>query len=339
LISKLYQNRCDCFVTVKGTAKERIVKMEEIFDPFAEEEKLTKLLREATNVDLREQVKFQLVKLYLQYGEFFKMNATPNPHLAEVNLKKALKYQADHPVVNYRFAHIQYRKGHFLEALTYFQRAIDGSISAALNDTQMKLARMFMANCGIFIVKEALAEMEENDEDDEITIDEKLIKKYKNEILVGSVQSLDKMFYQLVTEKENKIISEFAYQELVTDPNQMTVILGKNEDGYFIKHDGVIHEGLDSTSYLTLKCILTSRKFLTNQDLVYKIQAMDFHRQISEEGIRQVISRLSRRIPFLRIIMEEKRIESEHGGLRTGRRLHHEISYCVLHRADDIQYG
>lgn len=316
--------------------------MEEIFNPNVEEQKLKRLLKEAfdkKDAALKEEVRSNLVKLYLQYGEYFKMNATPNPRLAEDYLKKALKYQNDHPVVNYRLAHIQYRKGNYHIALNYFQKAIDGSISAALNDTQMKLARMFIVNCGIFIVKEALAEMEENDEDDEIKIDEELIQKYKSEILIGSVQSLDKMYYQMITENENRIISEILYQELVNNPSQMTVIMGKNDDGFFLKHLDEIHEGVDNRSYLIFNSILTSRTFLTNQDLVHKVRAIDPNWEISEEGIRQAISRLNRRIPFLRMIIEEKRIESEHGGLKTGRRLDPHISYCVLHRADDIQYG
>jgi tetratricopeptide (TPR) repeat protein len=316
--------------------------MEEIFNPNVEEQKLKSLLKEASDkkdAALKEEVRSNLVKLYLQNGEFFKMNATPNPRLAEEYLKKALKYQNDHPVVNYRLAHIQYRKGNYHMALNYFQRAIDGSISAALNDTQMKLARMFIVNCGIFIVKETLKEMEENDEDDEISIDEELIQKYKSEILVGSFQSLDKMYYQMITENENRIISETLYQEIVDNSNLMNVILGKNDDGYFIKHQDLLHEEIEYRNYLILNSILTSRKFLTTQGLVKKVQAIDRNWEISEEGMRQAISRLNRRIPFLRMIIEEKRIESEYGGLKTGRRLHSDISYCVLHRADDIQYG
>jgi tetratricopeptide (TPR) repeat protein len=315
--------------------------MDQVFNPNVEEERLKERLREAyrsKDSTIKEIVKSELVQLYLQHGEYFKMNTNPDPYLAEKYLKKALDIQKDHPVVNYRYAHVLYRQEKYVDALTYFHRAIDGSVNESLNDTQMKLARMFIVNCGLFIVKEALSEMEEVEEDD-ILIDEGLIQKYQSEILVGNVKSLDRMYYQKMTENEkDTIISETAFQELVDSPNEKTVLLGKNNEGYFMKTFGKIYEGLDKNGFMILLTILTSREFLTNTDVIYHIDT-NFNTELSEESIRQSISRLNRRISNLDLIIETKRIESELGGLKTGRRLHPSITYCILYRADDELVG
>ena len=49
----------------------------------------------------------------------------------------------------------------------------------------MKLARMFMVNCGIYIAKESLEEINESDTMNGISIDDNLIKKYQDEEMLA----------------------------------------------------------------------------------------------------------------------------------------------------------
>src|SRR4051794_33486864 len=98
------------------------------FNPNVEEKKLKQLLREAKEDKvLKEEVRGKLVSLYVHHGEYFKMNEMSDPKLAKDYLKKALQYQDDHPVANYRLAHLLYREGHYFDALTHFHKSIDGS--------------------------------------------------------------------------------------------------------------------------------------------------------------------------------------------------------------------
>jgi tetratricopeptide (TPR) repeat protein len=305
-----------------------------VFNPNHEEKKLLQRLGDARQKEDRssiEQVRKELVQLYLTHGEHFKMNENPDPIQAEYYLKKALNHQKDHPVVNYRMAHLLYRKERYTEAIRYFQYAIDGSRFEALNDTQMKLARMFMVNCGILIAKEALEELQEIEETEGVLIDKKLIEKYQSEILAGSVESLDKMFYQYqFGTGRPEIISDTTYLSLFEPPYGSLVILGKNDEGYFLFYQGQRFDRLDKSKFLLLYLILTSRVGITNRELQEKL-LNDYKVDINEDTIRQNLSRLNRRISFLEHIMEESRNDER----RVTRRINSNLSYCIVHRSDD----
>jgi tetratricopeptide (TPR) repeat protein len=305
-----------------------------VFNPNHEEKRLLQRLGDARQKEDRssmEQVRKELVQLYLTHGEHFKMNENPDPIQAEYYLKKALNHQKDHPVVNYRMAHLLYRKERHAEAIRYFQYAIDGSRFEALNDTQMKLARMFMVNCGILIAKEALEELQEMEENEGVLIDKKLIEKYQSEILAGSVESLDRMFYQCQFETgPTEIISETTYWSLFEPPYGNLVILGKNDEGYFLYFQGQRYNQLDKSKFLFVYLILTSRVGITNLELQEKL-LNDYRVDINEDTIRQNHSRLNRRIPFLENIIEESRNDER----RVTRRISPNLSYCIVHRSDD----
>jgi tetratricopeptide (TPR) repeat protein len=305
-----------------------------VINPSHEENKLLQRLGEANQkIDraMMVEVKNELVQLYLTHGEHFKMNENPDPIQAEYYLKKALNHQKDHPVVNYRLAHLLYRKEKYAEAIRYFQYAIDGSRYEALNDTQMKLARMFMVNCGIYVAKEALEELQELEEAEGVFIDKNLIEKYQSEILAGSVESLDRMFYQCQFETGRpEIISETTYLSLFEPPYGNLVILGKNDEGYFLYFQGQRYNQLDKSKFLFVYLILTSKVGITNQEIQEKL-LNEYQLDINEDNIRQTHSRLNRRIPFLENIIEESRNDER----RVTRRLKSSLSYCIVHRSDD----
>lgn len=305
-----------------------------MINPSYEENKLLQRLGDARQKKDRssmEQIKKELVQLYLIHGEHFKMNENPDPIQAEYFLKKALNHQKDHPVVNYRMAHLLYRKERYAEAARYFQYAIDGSRFEALNDTQMRLARMFMVNCGILIAKEALEELQEMEEAEDVMIDKGLIAKYQSEILAGSVESLDRMFYQCKFELSRKeIISETTYWSLFEPPFGDLVILGKDDEGYFLFYQGQRCQGIEKEKFLMLLLILTSRLGISYPDLQEKL-LNDYEVHINEDTIRQNISRLNRQISFLEDIVEESRNNER----RVIRRLKSSLTYCIVHRSDD----
>jgi tetratricopeptide (TPR) repeat protein len=307
------------------------------FDPIKEEKKLKELQREAMkNRDrgILEKVSGQLVSLYVRYGEYFKMNEDPDPCLAKTYLKKALKLKEDHPIANYRMAHLFYREGDYFNALTHFYKAIDGSATEALNDTQLKLARMFVVNCGIFLAKESLEEIVESEEIGGDTIDDGLINKYRDEILADSVVSIEKMFYHVITATEDKIVSESLFQRMMEDKYTNGVLLGKDQLYFFIKYQDETIDSLHKTAFMVLYIILTTSKPLTNEEIVEQVY-LKFRQDVSSDNIRQIFSRRNKSIPFLEQILEEGTVKSESGRNKSTRRLNPELSFTIMYRADE----
>jgi tetratricopeptide (TPR) repeat protein len=132
------------------------------FHPKKEERRLQELLAVAKKQRDRTQEKEmtkKLAKLFVSQGEYFKMADKPDPNLAKRYLEKALQMQKDHPVANYRLGYLYYRRNEYTRAVSFFEKALDGSMEEELNDTQRMLANMFLVNCGIKIAKEAIKEI------------------------------------------------------------------------------------------------------------------------------------------------------------------------------------
>lgn len=310
--------------------------MNTLFMPHEQERVLIKQLREAASPEEKELIKNKLVALYVQFGEFFKMNTVPDPYSAKKSLEKALRFQKDHPIANYRLAHLLYRKGEYLKALTHFSRAIEGSPVAALNDSQMMLARMFMVNCGILITRESLEEIEELKEDARVTFDEDLISRYQNEIYASNVESLDRILFRKITSDENKIISEAIFNEIMDHPPDHTVILSKTEKGSYLITSVSQPIQLDEKVFRVLYTIITSTELLTNEDIVEKLTSYSGERYVTEVSIRQIFSRLLRGVSALNFIIETSSVMSEENGRKSVRRLHPKYDYIILCQADTM---
>ena len=306
------------------------------FKPLELESDLIKQLREANSPEEKKVITNELVELYVQYGEFFKMSTVSDPKLAKRNLEKALLYQKDHPVANYRLAHLLYREGEFLKALTHFSKSVEGSPMACLNDSQMMLARMFMVNCGILLARESLEEIAELQEDARVTFDKALISQYQHEIYASKVESLDRMLFRKKTSKDNMIISEAIYNKYMDHPPVDTVILSKTDKGIYLKTRNSKPIPLDETAFRVSYTIITSTEFLSNEEIVAKLTSENGDSYVTEENVRQIFSRRLRRFQDFDLIFESSSVMSQQNRKKTTHRLHPKCNYIILCQADTV---
>ena len=103
--------------------------------PMMEEKRLQELLgvaKKQRDKTLEKEITKKLVKLYVSQGEYFKMADKPDPKLARRYLEKAQQMQKDHPVANYRLGYLYYRNREYTKAVSFFERALDGSIGRGI---------------------------------------------------------------------------------------------------------------------------------------------------------------------------------------------------------------
>ncbi|MEH7331892.1 helix-turn-helix domain-containing protein [Neobacillus drentensis] len=308
---------------------------------YEEEKKMKAKLREAKDRRDREAVEFAqkaLITLYVRFGEHFKMNAEPDPIVAERYLKAAVILQKDHPVANYRLAHLLYRKKMYTDALFHFERALAGSDSEGLNESQEMIANMFMANCGIFIARQALTELEASNENPYIDFDEKLVGRYRGEMLEAIGEMFDNRFYRKIADEKEEFISDEKVQ-LILENNwdAKQVVLCSMDDGvhlYFGKHQPI---SLEPTAfrilYFTLKA---GGRPLTGEDIEDRFFE-GLGQEIDPDLLRQTINRMQRRIPFWDKIIETVHVRNPDTNRdRRARKLAEGIGFCMICRAGDI---
>ena len=311
--------------------------MEYEFHPMIEEKRLMELLelaRKQRDQNVRDEVIRKLVNLYVSQGEYFKMADEPNPNIAKRYLKKALQLQEDHPVANYRLGYLYYRDKEYTRAVNYFDKAIAGSVSEVLNDTQMMLANMFLVNCGIKIAKEAIREMNDLEDNPNLDLENERIERYKKEILVLDEEIFDKMFYRKIENGKEEKISEHKFSDFIPDNNQ--VILRSSDLGMKILFGKYKPVSLNPKAFYTLYGILTAKRYMAYSELK-EIATNGSGQKVSDDYIRQIISRLSRDLPYWDQMIEMASIQNpETGRNMAGIKLREGYSSCILCRADDF---
>jgi tetratricopeptide (TPR) repeat protein len=277
-----------------------------------------------------------LVKLYVRYGEYFKMSSKPDPRVAEHYLKKAISLQKDHPVANYRLAHLKYRKEEYTSALAYFERAIEGSTSEGLNDSQELIANMFMANCGLVIARQALMEMDTLADKPNIHFDEALVGLYRPEMFEAIGNLLEIKFYRKITSDKEELITEDKVQLILDEKPSKQVLFCLIDDGMYVFYKGYQPIKLEQPSFNILYFLLKAEKLMTGEDLIECLYD-GMREEIGPDVIRQSFSRLSRRIPYWdEIIQTEQILHHGTGRRRTARRRADGISYCIISRVGDL---
>jgi tetratricopeptide (TPR) repeat protein len=307
------------------------------FHPIKEESRLKELLdaaRKHRDKTLEKEITKKLVKLYVSQGEYFKMADKPDPNLAKRYLGKALQYQNDHPVANYRMGYLYYRNKEYTRAVSFFERALDGSMEEELTDTQRMLANMFLVNCGIKIAKEAIHEINfiEDNVYTELEIDR--IERYKNEILVLDEGIFDRMFYRKIENGREEKIGEYEFINFKPDKKQ--VLLKISDQGMEILFQDFEPMTLNPKAFYTLYGIVTAKSFRTYSEL-QEIASNGSGQEVSDDYIRQIIRRLSRDLPYWGHIIETTTIlHPETRRHIAAIKLADAFSTCILCRVEDF---
>jgi len=105
-------------------------------------------------------IKVQLIHCLVQYGTYLKTVSQKDDDAAERNLRKATRYEKNLPIAYYRLGFLQYKKENYSDTLQHFQAAIHSQKKCIdtkylLSSQQLYNCHLYLANCGLFIAKEA----------------------------------------------------------------------------------------------------------------------------------------------------------------------------------------
>jgi tetratricopeptide (TPR) repeat protein len=300
--------------------------------PLDEEMRLDKELMEARKERDRERqrlIEKKIVKLYVSQAEYFKMAEKPDPSIAKKYLEKAVRIQADHPVANYRLAYLYYRKREYTKAILHFGKALDGSETEGLNDTQTLLANMFMVNCGIRIAKESILEVQSIEENLYSNLEKDRIEKYRKEILVLDEDVFERMFYKKI---EDGIASRINEDEFISyQPMGKQILLKISDQGREIIFPGGLKYSLSPVAFNIFHALLTTSEFLTYRDLKQKSEL-----EVNEDNIRQMISRYSRNIPVWNEYFQSANVVNPETSRQVAAyKLAEGVRSCILSRGDE----
>jgi tetratricopeptide (TPR) repeat protein len=305
--------------------------------PFMEENRLKELLgvaRKQRDKTLENETTKKLVKLFVSQGEYFKMADKPDPKIAKRYLEKALHMQEDHPVANYRLGYLYYQNREYTKAVSFFEKALDGSMEEELNDTQRMLANMFLVNCGIKIAKEAIHEINFIEDNVYTELEIERIERYKYEILVLDEEIFNKMFYRKIENGIEEKIGEYEFLNFKPDLNQ--VLLKRSDQGMEIHFQDYEPISLNLKAFYTLYGIVMAKSFRTYNEL-QEIASNGCGQEVSDDYIRQIIRRLSRNIPYWGQIIETTSIlHPETRRPIAAIKLADGFSACILCRVEDF---
>jgi hypothetical protein len=267
----------------------------------------------------------ELVSFYVYYGESFKNSDRPDPQSAKLCLERALKYQKDHPVAHYRYAHLMYGDEEYALVAYHFKQAVDGSREHSLEDTQRLIANIITVNCGLLMARQALEEVYELNADGNRKDTEDSVKRedFLNRMLIDSEEMLDQHIYIKLTPVGRGYISEAQY---ITEKENM----GDQEVKLFVsQHERIIvcgggkPEPLSQTDFYVAHTILMSAVYLETKDIGEALKNLE--RVIKPEAIRKCISRMSFSIPYWNIV-----VDSDIGGNYAKRRRRNGVKYALL---------
>jgi tetratricopeptide (TPR) repeat protein len=304
---------------------------EHLFLPHHEERRLIEELRGEKDPKRRQEIKKELIHLYIYFGEHFKMTNQPDPQQAKKYLQKVLKLQEDHPVAHYRLAHLYLKEKEYTKAAYHFDRALTGSREEELNETQKMLTHMFLVNCGIFIASNALEQIEHMEE---APYDEEKIERYRNHIFLWRKEGLDRALYRIITPEIDEPVPEEQYflRQEQLEPHEVMLCISEREE-IFVKFQSK-KKTLDIQSFYLLCMLLRSEQALTVEEIKTKLFDKFLEKEVTDAAIRKMFERLRERLPFWDDIIETVSI-----GNKVARKRKEGISYCIFCRASDVFPG
>lgn len=308
--------------------------------PADEERRLKDELTEARNNKDRNYMRTlenKLIKLYVSQAEYFKMADRPDPYIAKKYLEKAIRIQADHPVANYRLGYLFYQERKYAKAILHFERALDGSETEGLNDTQSLLANMFMVNCGIRIAKESIIEVQNIEENFYSDLEQERIEKYRKDVLVLEEDVFERMFYKKVEEGIETQINELEFN--LYQPNGKQVLLKISDQGREMIFPGGFKYTLNPVAFYIIYSLLTTSKSITYREIKNNIKIWS-EMEVNEDHIRQIISRISRGFPYWYSFFDTSRVVNPESNRQVaGYKLAEGFSSCILCRGDEVLPG
>ncbi len=281
-----------------------------------------------------ERCRKQLISLYVQHGESFKMgvSAPPNPEIAMQCLRQALDLQDDHPIANYRYAHLLYKRKAYAEAGLHFHRALTPTLALALNDQQAYIANIFLVNCGVLVAREAMREIAFLNGNEHAEYDLGVVERYEEQMLVESERMLDRhVFVKTTAEGGTAFLSKHQYEELRLYAGPDEVLLCAEEEGYQLQYGRSRPVTLDKLSFCVLRRLFEAGGYIQGGDIAEGLPATSRGNPVSAVYVRQIFSRLHRDIPYW-----EEIVDTVATGNRAERKLRDGLRYTLVHHASVV---
>jgi hypothetical protein len=186
-------------------------------------------------------IKTKLISYLVKYGTHLKTVDQKDDYAAERSLKKAIGYEKKLPIAHYRLGFLSYKKNNYIQALAYFQKALNYQKQECdsdykLNHQQLHNAHLYLANCGLFIAKQAQEELEylHLDVDLNKTLDYEVSPLYQ--MISNNDQYLANHEYLLITPGKEEYCSKEDI-ETVQDINE-TILLDYSGREYLLIFNG-----------------------------------------------------------------------------------------------------
>jgi hypothetical protein len=302
--------------------------------PYKQERALLdkhKLAREEKDREAIKAHRDSLVAFYVFYGESYKGSDKPDPRSAKSCLKKALNLQIDHPVANYRYAHLVYGEQDFTLAAFHFKLALDGTREQSLNDTQTLIAQIIIVNCGLSMAREAIKEVDYLQNNEHASFDRKLKDNYLDQMLVYSEDLQEHFMYMKETESAKEPISEEQFHELQETSGDSDVLLCITPTKRELVYRGR-RELLTQTEFFVVHTVMQSKKSIKVKEIHDTLfEGHPLEEVVTHAAVRQCLHRLSSRIAFWEMV-----VETETRGNYSVRRRGAGISYTFLYHSSIV---
>lgn len=297
---------------------------------YQAEMELKKKMRGASQEE-KNQLRNQLVKLYVRQAEYFKLSPEPNYKTARLYLKKALQLEKENPIANYRLGYVEYVDQNWSKAIYHLNRAIDGTDLESISEVQETLAHMFLVNCGIELARESLAEIEFKELQFDSKNDEKLTH-YRNTLKVQEERLFERLYYRKIQQGTESILSEEAFHDY--EPDSKEIVLKSSEDEMAIFSAFIPSISLRPNQFFTLY-ILMSQKQTTYTSLQAHLSGL-LGQHITYDNVRQLITRLKQQFPKFHDFIDSEVVRSNDGSRMTRFQPNSDWIVTVLCRADQF---
>jgi tetratricopeptide (TPR) repeat protein len=245
-----------------------------------------------------------LVRLYVYHGEHFKLSDQPDYISAKQCLEKALQLDPDHPLANYRYAHLMYRDQEYENAAFHFRKSLEGTAEERLSAPRALVARMMLVNCGVLAAKTALLEVRDMDHHDFRESDLKLIETYSEKMLVHDIELLEQHLYYRITPEGEYPVSRDEFEDYPDRAGDNEVLLIADRE-YEIMFRGRSHR-LGHPAFCLCWILIRADRYLGTDDIAFALGDGGMGLYLRDDYIRQLLSRLNRGIPFWNEIMDTK---------------------------------
>jgi hypothetical protein len=298
--------------------------------PYEQERELLRnfrLAKESKDFDRVKQLRDELVTFYVYYGESYKSSDIPDPRSAKWCLKKALDLQSDHPVANYRYAHLMYADEEYALAAYHFKKAADGSQEQCLNDTQRLIANIITVNCGLLMAKHSLEEIDEIEQlyrnSPADAADGAKREDFLSRMLVDSEEMLSQHMYLKISPAGSEYISKERYtvEKEAVHENEVKICITPSYR--VMLFENARPQNISQTEFCVAHTILMSAAYLESKEIGEALEELE--KVIKPETIRKCLSRLSTNVSFW-----DRIVDTRQRGNYSARRRRNGVKYMLL---------